>query len=661
MCKICVFAGTAEGRELIGFLLGQRQAQVTACVATEYGKTLLPDAPGLSVSCQRLDREEMAAMLAQSRFDLVIDATHPYAVEATENIAAACRDTGTDYLRLCRDTGSVPEDAAVVPNAAAAVQFLEGTRGNILLTTGSKDLAVYAGLSDFGERVYARVLPAEDSLRLCREAGLPASHVLAMQGPFSQEMNLAALRFANARYLVTKAAGSAGGFEEKLEAAAKAGAVLVVIGPPPQQEGLSLPEMIEFLSRRYAFSQKQQVQLVGIGPGDPGMMTRQALESVEQADCVIGAARMVQAVSRPGQATFCAIRPEEIRDDLLAHPQYRRFAVVFSGDIGFFSGAKKLLPLLEGFEVRLIPGISSLSYFCARLGVSYEDVVPVSLHGRTRDIVPDVLAHPRVFVLVGGEDGISRLCQALVEGGLEDVRVSVGERLGYPDEKITDGTAAQLAGRRFDRLSVALIENSGAQVVVTHGIPDEAFLRGGEKTPVPMTKSEVRSVSLSKLRLTADAVCWDVGAGTGSVAVEMALQARRGQVFAIEQKEEAVLLLKENRRRFGVQNLEVVEGRAPQICRDLPAPTHAFIGGSSGNMRQIFALLIEKNPRVRIVATAVTLESAAELTRCMTDFGFEKTEVVSLSVARARPAGNYHLMTGQNPVYIFTMQGGRRV
>ncbi len=157
MCKICVFAGTAEGRELIGFLLGQRQAQVTACVATEYGKTLLPDAPGLSVSCQRLDREEMAAMLAQSRFDLVIDATHPYAVEATENIAAACRDTGTDYLRLCRDTGSVPEDAAVVPNAAAAVQFLEGTRGNILLTTGSKDLAVYAGLSDFGERVYARV------------------------------------------------------------------------------------------------------------------------------------------------------------------------------------------------------------------------------------------------------------------------------------------------------------------------------------------------------------------------------------------------------------------------------------------------------------------------------------------------------------------------
>lgn len=661
MCKICVFAGTAEGRELIEFLLGQRQAQVTACVATEYGKTLLPDAPGLGVFSQRMDREGMAAMLAQSRFDLVVDATHPYAAAATKNIADACRDTETEYLRLCREAGSIPEGAVVLPDAVAAVKFLEGAQGNILLTTGSKDLAVYAALSDFEKRVFARVLPLEDSLRLCREAGLPASHVLAMQGPFSQEMNLAALRFANARYLVTKAAGSAGGFEEKLKAAAQAGAVPVIVDLPPQQKGICLPQLIEFLRRRYAFCQKQQVWLAGIGPGGPGMMTRLALQKVEQADCVIGAARMVQAVSRSGQASFCAIRPEEIRDYLSAHPQYRRFAVVFSGDTGFFSGAKKLLPLLEDFEVQLIPGISSLSYFCARLGVSYEDVVPVSLHGRDRDIVPDVLAHPRVFALVGGEDGIPRLCRALTEGGLGDVRVHVGERLSYPDEKITVGFAAELAGRRFDTLSAALIENGAAQAVVTHGMPDEAFLRGGEKTPVPMTKSEVRSVCLSKLRLTADAVCWDVGAGTGSVAVEMALQARRGQVFAIEQKEEAAALLKENRRRFGVQNLTVVEGRAPQVCRDLPAPTHAFIGGSTGSMRQIIALLLEKNPQVRIAATAVTLESAAELTRCLTDFDFEKTEVVSLSVARARPAGSYHLMAGQNPVYIFTMQGGKRV
>ncbi len=135
-----------------------------------------------------------------------------------------------------------------------------------------------------------------------------------------------------------------------------------------------------------------------------------------------------------------------------------------------------------------------------------------------------------------------------------------------------------------------------------------------------MTKSEVRSVCLSKLRLTERAVCWDIGAGTGSVAIEMALQAKRGQVYAIEQKDAAIRLLQQNKERFCAENLTVVSGCAPEACRDLPAPTHVFIGGSSGNMREILALVLE--------------------------------------IARDKRAGDYHLMTGQNPIYIFTMQAG---
>ena len=173
-----------------------------------------------------------------------------------------------------------------------------------------------------------------------------------------------------------------------------------------------------------------------------------------------------------------------------------------------------------------------------------------------------------------------------------------------------------------------------------------------------MTKSEVRAVSLSKLRLTKDAICWDVGAGTGSVAIEMALQARNGQVFAVERKPDAVALLERNKARFAAENLTVVPGSAPEACAELPAPTHVFIGGSSGNMREILKLILEKNPNARIVATAIALESVAELTACMKEFPFRETEVISMQVARDRKAGPYHLMTGQNPIYIFTMQGG---
>ena len=303
--------------------------------------------------------------------------------------------------------------------------------------------------------------------------------------------------------------------------------------------------------------------------------------------------------------------------------------------------------------------MSSLSYLCARLRTSYEDVRVVSLHGRQHNILPEVRATSRLFALVSGERGINDLCRTLTEGDLGHVSVYVGQRLGYPDERIVRGTAAELTDGVYAPLSVALIENPHPDAVVTPGLPDVAFLRSAEGMPVvPMTKSEVRAVCLSKLRLTERSVCWDIGAGTGSVSVEMALQAKQGLVCAVERREDAAALLGQNRNRFALENLQVVCGSAPEACVGLPAPTHAFIGGSAGNMHEIVALLLAKNPHVRIVATAVSLESVVELTDCLTAFPFAETEVVSLQAARDRKAGSYHLMSGQNPIYIFTMQGG---
>ena len=655
MNKLCVFAGTTEGRKLVELLAGQT-ISVTACVATEYGETLMSRADNLTVSAKRLTEGQMEALFLTERFDMVVDATHPYASAVTENIAAACAATGTQYLRLLREIAAAPEDAVFVPDIPAAAAYLSGLEGNILLTTGSKELKQFASVRDFETRVYARVLPMEESLRLCREAGLKSAHILAMQGPFSKEMNAAMLKSVGAKYLVTKDSGAVGGFDDKIAAAGEAGAKLIVIGRPPQREGLDFAGAVSELSRRFGLGWQPKVSVVGIGPGSPDAMTTEASRAICEADCVIGARRMVEATASKGQAVHHAIAPEEIAAFIRQHPEYQSFAVVMSGDVGFYSGAKKLLPLLEDCRVSVLPGLSSLVYLCARLGTSYEDVVTVSAHGRDRSILPDVRRNSRVFVLAGGENGMGKLCRELTEAGLGQVKVSVGERLSYPDEKITLGTAALLAEQTFQSLSVALIENDAA-VGMPQGLPDEAFVR---TEAVPMTKSEVRSVCLSKLRLTENAVAWDVGAGTGSVSVEMALQAGKGQVYAIERKDAAVAVLEENRLRFGLDNLTIVPGVAPDACAELPAPTHAFIGGSSGNMEQILSLLLEKNPNVRIVATAITLESVAELTGCMKRFAFRETEVVSLTVAKNKKAGPYNLMTGQNPIYLFTMQGGKQ-
>ena len=210
MYKLCVFAGTTEGRELVELLEGQPVA-VTACVATEYGETLLTARENLTISAGRLCREEMEALLRREGFDLVVDATHPYAQEVTEHIAGACQGTETAYLRLLREEQGLPAGALWAPDAAGAAALLADRPGNILLTTGSKELGQFASIPGFAQRTYARVLPMEASLRACEAAGLSPAHILAMQGPFSREMNLAMLRAVSAAWLVTKEGGAAGG------------------------------------------------------------------------------------------------------------------------------------------------------------------------------------------------------------------------------------------------------------------------------------------------------------------------------------------------------------------------------------------------------------------------------------------------------------------
>ncbi len=203
------------------------------------------------------------------------------------------------------------------------------------------------------------------------------------------------------------------------------------------------------LCKRFGCTVRPQVRIVGIGPGSREAMTREVSETIEAADCLIGAKRMLEAVARPGQHTCDAIAPQDIAD--FSAPTGSTAALRWSCPaIPAFSAArKKLLPLLEGCDTAVLPGLSSLSYLCARLRTSYEDVRVVSLHGRQHNILPEVRATSRLFALVGGERGINDLCRTLTEGDLGHVSVYVGQRLGYPDERIVRGTAAELTDGRL--------------------------------------------------------------------------------------------------------------------------------------------------------------------------------------------------------------------
>ncbi len=417
MFKICLFAGTTEGRELAG-LLTDGQVSLTALTATEYGGSLIEASPNVKVISGRLDEAAMEQLFKAEGFDLVIDATHPYASRVTENIASACEKTGTEYLRVLREDSAGGGGCVFVSCTAEAAGFLSSAEGNILLTTGSKEIEAFSKIPGFKDRVWARVLPLESSLKACTGAGLLPSHIIAMQGPFSEEMNAATLSMCGASWLVTKESGKAGGFGEKVSAAKKAGAGVVVIGRPPQREGLSLAETAGLLEERFGVRRRPRVTVAGVGGGSRGSLTLEVLEAVREAGCLIGARRMLEIFAKDGKPSFEAIAPEKIADLIKGHPEYGSFAVLMSGDTGFYSGAKKLLPLLSDCRLRVMPGISSLSLLCSRLGMSWEDMPAVSLHGRDCPVEALAKRNRRVFVLTGGASGVNGLCERLIASGL---------------------------------------------------------------------------------------------------------------------------------------------------------------------------------------------------------------------------------------------------
>lgn len=185
---------------------------------------------------------------------------------------------------------------------------------------------------------------------------------------------------------------------------------------------------------------------------------------------------------------------------------------------------------------------------------------------------------------------------------------------------------------------------------ITHGIRDEEFIRG----EVPMTKEEVREISICKLGLSADSILYDVGSGTGSIAIESACIAKSIKVFAIETNPDAVELIKKNKEKFNAQNIQIIHGFAPDAFEKLPSPTHAFIGGTKGNLKQILGALNKKNPSMKIVMNAVSIESLSEMTEAIKEFPVTGDEVIQVAISKAKKNGNYHMMQAANPVFIFS-------
>lgn len=692
MKKVLVFAGTTEGRELAE-LLADSNIKCSVCVATDYALELMND-KRLDVHCGRLTEEEMEVLMRDGKFDVVVDATHPYAQIVSQNVRQAADMESISLIRLRRSTESAEEGFVSFKTHEECSAWLSFQTGNILLTTGSKDLGSYAKNETIKNHLFVRVLPGEESIRLCTANGITGRQIIAMQGPFSAQMNECILREYSIDWMVTKISGHAGGFEEKVEAAKKAGVGVCAILPPSEnvcQTEISGDERkssmyicenvydtakkLELLLKEDILSKRsRKIILSGIGMGNTDGITREAYHAFEEAEVIFGAERMLENL--PGKGIKVPYyRADDIISYLIEHPQYTKVAAAFSGDSSFYSGAQSMKKALEEAnekgilksETTILPGISSVSALAARLGVSWNDAVLASIHGRRTNVVNLVRKNTKVFLLLSGKNDFEMLVNKFREAGINHVKISAGYRLSYPEEKLFTFYLDEFETKLFDLpegVYTCLIENEDCEEqILTPGIDDEIFSR----TKVPMTKNEVRVLSISRLELTKNAVVYDVGSGTGSVSIECARLSPDIFVFAIEQKEEAANLTKENAVRFGLSDqIVVINKKAPEGFEELPTPTHVFIGGSSGALSDILSaiqkkLIVKENTKgktnkaskgVRVVINAVSLETIAQITKLIQTYPVKHVQLTQIQASRAHKLGSYNLMQAQNPVLI---------
>ncbi|MCI9359870.1 MAG: precorrin-6A reductase [Hungatella sp.] len=668
MKEILVFAGTTEGRQLSEILAASRIMH-TVCVATEYGEMIFAPHPLRTVHCGRMDQAEIETFIQSGNFGAVVDATHPYAKEVTENIWMAVKGRDLPYLRLKRETSAelTQEHIRRFDSNEECAKALEETEGNILLTTGSRELSKYCISEEVKRRLYVRVLPSIESISVCMEQGLAGKQIIAMQGPFTAQMNEAMLHQYKIACMVTKESGRQGGFQEKLEAAKKTGIPVFLVGLQKEVKGYSMEQVCEKLSEICGKSLKKSgfmwITLGGIGMGNEKNLTREVKESIEKADILLGSERVIASWKQcPKRKPFYQakqiipylkeVQKEQEEKTLL------NVTILFSGDSGFYSGCQSVYHALKreieckglNASLRILPGISSVSYLAACTGESYDGAAIYSIHGKeVCNLAQKIKRNEKTFLLMSGVKDVNRLGRLLTEEGMGDCQVVAGYQLSYENQQINDLTPEECCQAEEEGLYTCLVKNPNTIFkCLTPNHSDQELIR----ERIPMTKEEVRLVSICKLKLHKGAVVYDIGSGTGSVAVEIAGLSDEIQVYALERKPEAVDLIKRNKVKFGLENITVIQTEAPDGLERLPVATHAFIGGSGGRLKEIIECLYHRNSCMRVVINAVSVETICQIREILGQFSVKNWEIVQLQVSRTKEAGEYHLMKAENPVWI---------
>jgi len=389
------------------------------------------------------------------------------------------------------------------------------------------------------------------------------------------------------------------------------------------------------------------VTIIGAGPGNKNCITYDAMEKLKNSQIVIGAKRLLDSfVENNVQKIDISIGIDKVIDYINTNYN-KNITILSSGDVGFYSISSTLKEKLnQNIEIEFLPGISSLQYFCSKLKISWSGIALISIHGRNEDLISTVKSNSKTFVLTGGKNNINYVLSLLNANNLNDLIIYIGENLSYANEKITSGTLKELLNKTFAPLSVIIIENQRPSSIITSGIPDSYFIRGN----VPMTKQEVRAIALSNLQLSKEHIVYDIGAGTGSISIECALHSKK--VYSVDFDSNAISLIKQNKTKFNLNNIEIIKGTAPEILESLPPPDRVFIGGSNRNIKNIIKTVAIKNCN-RIVINSILLETLNQALETLNQLSYN-VDIVQVSISKLKQINSSNMFISQNPIFVLT-------
>lgn len=407
---------------------------------------------------------------------------------------------------------------------------------------------------------------------------------------------------------------------------------------------------------------KEKLYIVGAGMGDYSQITGQGLQAIGNAEVIYAFGRIAtQYMDEFPEIISCEYTTiiERLREE-----KHKCIAVLVSGDVGFFSMAKTLHRQFEKrYEISNICGINSMQYLCARMGISYENMHVLSLHGRDSisKLLGGITYNEYTFLLTGGQNTTGAIMEYLKkhlmmemdEWDNEEIRITIGDNLSMKRERIVTGKILELYRRNdFSDLTVMVIYNPNYKPKNQH-YRDEMFIRSN----VPMSKRDIRNLSVDYLDIKSSDIVYDIGAGTGSVTIELASFANEGMVYAVEKNPEAHRTLQRNVAKFRSYNVRTFLSNALEIIGKLPVPDKVFIGGSSGELPEILGILFERNPRIEVLITAITLETIQLAMQTLQELNLDY-EVTCINSSYSKKLGGYHLMTAHNPIYLILAKQG---